>query len=81
MLAATPSQQSLTHTTSLCITPPDDSPAWQAVQATRMELRDAGVYRWPPHCNFIYPFAVQPRLAAGAARRACATVKPFRMRL
>lgn len=81
MLAATPSQQSLTHTTSLCITPPDDSPAWQAVQATRMELRDAGVYRWPPHCNFIYPFAVQPRLAAGAARRACATVKPFRMKL
>ena len=64
MMAAAPLQQSLTHTTSLCIVPPDNSPAWRAVQATRLEMRDAGIYRWPPHCNLIYPFAAKPRLAA-----------------
>ena len=41
MLAgSTPSPQKLTHTTSLCIVPPDDSAEWRAVQATRLELRD-----------------------------------------
>ena len=81
MMAAAPLQQSLTHTTSLCIVPPDASPEWRAVQATRLEMRDAGIYRWPPHCNLIYPFAAKPRLAAVDVRRACATVKPFRLRL
>ena len=70
-----------THTTSLCIVPPDDSPAWRAVQKARLELFDAGIYRWPPHCNLIYPFAAKPRLTALDARRACATIKPFRVRL
>ena len=79
--AATPTPQKLTHTTSLCIVPPDDSPEWRAVQATRLELRDAGIYRWPPHCNLIYPFAAKPRLAARDARRACAAIAPFRLRL
>ena len=74
MMAAAPLQQSLTHTTSLCIVPPDDSPEWRAVQATRLEMRDAGIYRWPPHCNLIYPFAAKPRLAARDVRRACAAI-------
>ena len=69
VMAAAPLQQSLTHTTSLCIVPPDDSPEWRAVQATRLEMRDAGIYRWPPHCNLIYPFAAKPRLAAVDVRR------------
>ena len=79
--AATPTPQPLTHTTSLCIVPPDDSPEWRAVQATRLEMRDAGIYRWPPHCNLIYPFAAKPRLAARDVRRACAAIEPFRLRL
>ena len=51
------------------------------MQATRLEMRDAGIYRWPPHCNLIYPFAAKPRLAARDVRRACAAIEPFRLRL
>lgn len=71
----------LVHHAACCITPPDDGPAWRAVQAARLDLRDAGLYRWPPHANLIYPFSDDPRGAAVALRRACRTVAPFRVRL
>ena len=71
----------LSHSSACCVTPPDDGAAWRAVQAARLALRDAGLYRWPPHANLVYPFAAAPRSAAGAVRRACRRAAPFRVRL
>jgi 2'-5' RNA ligase len=29
---------------------------WQQLTRARTELRDPGLYRWPPHANLMYPF-------------------------
>jgi len=39
---------------ALAIIPPDD--VWPALQRARVEQRDAGLLRWPPHANILYPF-------------------------
>jgi 2'-5' RNA ligase len=39
---------------SLCLVPPDES--WYQIQRGRSELKDAGLLRWPPHINVLYPF-------------------------
>jgi len=39
---------------ALAIIPPDD--VWPALQRARVEQRDAGLLRWPPHANLLYPF-------------------------
>jgi hypothetical protein len=39
---------------ALAIVPPDDM--WPALQRARTEQRDAGLLRWPPHANVLYPF-------------------------
>lgn len=39
---------------SLAIVPPNE--AWNAIQRARTEQRDAGILRWPPHVNLLYPF-------------------------
>ncbi len=66
---------------ALCIVPPDD--AWAAIQRARTEQKDAGLIRWPPHCNLLYPFVpnahfgkLAPRLAA-----ALAVLPPFEVTL
>jgi len=30
--------------------------AWCKCQELRKRLKDSGLYRWPPHCNLVYPF-------------------------
>ena len=42
------------YETTVAIIPPDE--AWGPIQALRLQLRDSGLYRWPPHINLLYPF-------------------------
>ena len=42
------------YETTVAIIPPDEY--WGAIQALRLQLRDSGLYRWPPHINLLYPF-------------------------
>lgn len=45
------------HTVTVCLVPPPIAEeVWTAVTKARIELRDPGLYRWPPHANLIYPF-------------------------
>lgn len=45
------------HTTTVCLVPEaKHEHVWQAVTRARTELRDPGLYRWPPHANILYPF-------------------------
>ena len=39
---------------ALAVVPPDA--AWPPIQRARAEARDAGIIRWPPHANVLYPF-------------------------
>jgi len=39
---------------ALAIIPPGE--AWPPLQRARTEQRDAGLIRWPPHANLLYPF-------------------------
>jgi len=70
------------HHSSVALIPPDA--CWGPIQAVRLELRDKGLYRWPPHINLLYPFAppgqqMEDALADLAA--AAAAVPPFDLRL
>jgi len=65
------------HSSTLAIVPPDE--VWEPIQQARKEVRDAGLLRWPPHCNLIYPF-VPPKhygKVLGGFGRALAAVEPF----
>ncbi len=45
------------HTMTVCLVPEskyDD--VWKAVTKARTELKDPGLFRWPPHANILYPF-------------------------
>ncbi|GMH93650.1 hypothetical protein TrST_g2926 [Triparma strigata] len=44
----------LIYTSSCSMIPPSSS--WPPLQSLRADLRDAGLYRWPPHVNLLYPF-------------------------
>lgn len=47
----------LSHSRTICMVPPsNDEKVWSAVQQIRRDLRDPGLYRWPPHANILYPF-------------------------
>jgi len=50
------------HHLTVCMVPPDDcEKVWQYVTRARTELRDPGLFRWPPHANLLYPFLnIQP---------------------
>ncbi|KAJ8606624.1 hypothetical protein CTAYLR_008380 [Chrysophaeum taylorii] len=73
----------LTHTTSCAMIPPEDGEAWRQMQVVRESLRDAGLYRWPPHCNLIYPMVPAKRFddVLPFLQEACKKVPPFRVRL
>ena len=49
---------SLSHCNTICMVPPPEhsSKAWEALTKARIQLRDPGLYRWPPHANIVYPF-------------------------
>ena len=64
---------------SLAVVPPDDEAVWEPLQRARTEARDAGILRWPPHCNVLYPF-VPPKhfpTLGPLLRDALATMPPF----
>jgi len=43
----------LSHYSTICIIPPDN--IWPSINNIRVQLKDKGLYRWPPHINLIYP--------------------------
>jgi hypothetical protein len=60
------------HHFTVCMVPPDEAGntsstaagtatvaadnAWALLTRARTELKDPGLYRWPPHVNLLYPF-------------------------
>jgi 2'-5' RNA ligase superfamily len=50
--------RSKTHASTVALVPPEAS--WERIQRARYELQDKGLYRWPPHCNLLYPFVEKP---------------------
>ena len=45
------------HTITVCMVPPPSAESvWADVTKARTELRDPGLFRWPPHVNILYPF-------------------------
>ena len=74
------------HHSTIAIVPPSattDAWVWDRCQGTRYKLRDRGYYRWPPHCNLIYPF-IDPdnvKQSLSALTEAAATIEPFTITL
>lgn len=47
----------ISHASALCIVPPDsDIVVWDKLTRVRTDLKDPGLFRWPPHINLLYPF-------------------------
>lgn len=74
------------HHSTIAIVPPSaltDTWVWERCQGTRYKLRDRGYYRWPPHCNLIYPFIDPDSLCESipALVEAAAKIQPFRITL
>jgi 2'-5' RNA ligase superfamily len=45
------------HHLTVCMVPPESSVlVWETITKCRTELKDPGLYRWPPHANLLYPF-------------------------
>lgn len=44
------------HFTVCMVPPPKFRRVWDTVGAMRIQLKDPGYYRWPPHANMLYPF-------------------------
>jgi hypothetical protein len=45
------------HTITVCMVPPPSAESvWSDVTKARTQLRDPGLFRWPPHVNILYPF-------------------------
>ena len=42
------------HSSTVALVPPES--VWAPLQQARLNLRDKGLYRWPPHLNLLYPF-------------------------
>ena len=52
-----PPEPRKSHCTTVCaVPPPSATEAWGALTRARLQLRDPGFYRWPPHANLLYPF-------------------------
>ncbi len=48
-----------THCMTVCMVPPptpEYKHIWKEITKARTELKDPGLYRWPPHVNILYPF-------------------------
>jgi len=55
--SATNIQYERSHASTICMVPPPVmEEVWQQLTRARTELRDPGLYRWPPHANLMYPF-------------------------
>ena len=45
------------HHITVCMVPPESSErVWEHVTQCRADLRDPGLFRWPPHANLLFPF-------------------------
>jgi 2'-5' RNA ligase len=54
---AAPSSVQKTHCMTVCMVPPAmEEKVWERLTEARTELKDPGLFRWPPHVNLIYPF-------------------------
>lgn len=69
------------HTSTVALVPPEE--VWPPLQARRLQLRDKGLFRWPPHINLLYPFVPPGHYAAAieAMSAACASCSPFDLTL
>jgi 2'-5' RNA ligase len=56
------------HHLSVCMVPPESSvDVWDAITQCRIQFKDPGLYRWPPHANLLYPFIDIRPVAASAS--------------
>eukprot|EP00908_Phaeocystis_cordata_P023879 Transcript_6333.p1 GENE.Transcript_6333~~Transcript_6333.p1 ORF type:complete len:301 (-),score=82.34 Transcript_6333:804-1706(-) len=69
------------HTSTVALVPPEE--VWPRIQSAREQLRDKGLYRWPPHINLLYPFVPEDEFAAAASAlaTAAASCPPFEVTL
>lgn len=69
------------HESAVAIVPPEE--IWEQIQRARMEAQDAGMFRWPPHMNILYPFFEVDKFKYAAPLLAEATAKfePFTVTL
>ncbi len=69
------------YETTVAIIPPDE--AWGTIQALRLQLRDSGLYRWPPHINLLYPFVPVKHFPEACSRLAESLqhIEPFELTL
>ena len=45
------------HSLTVCMVPPPRfKDEWAQITKARTDLRDPGLFRWPPHANILYPF-------------------------
>jgi len=56
---SSPTPIKLLHSSALALVPPNE--CWNEIQKLRVDNRDAGLFRWPPHMNLIYPFVLPQR--------------------
>ena len=55
--SSSPSNPKKVHTLTVCmVPPPSEKHVWTQLSEMRAFLKDPGFYRWPPHCNLLYPF-------------------------
>lgn len=74
----------LAHHSTLAIVPScSETIVWRRLTELRTELKDKGLYRWPPHINLNYPFInpsqydqILPRLEENLV-----SIEPFRITL
>ena len=64
----------LVHTATIALVPPEA--AWHDLQSARRQLRDKGLYRWPPHINLLYPL-VPPAHFAEAVDAVAPVLRDF----
>mmetsp|Transcript_41731 Transcript_41731/g.65162 ORF Transcript_41731/g.65162 Transcript_41731/m.65162 type:complete len:384 (+) Transcript_41731:130-1281(+) len=69
------------YETTIALIPPDE--VWGPVQNLRLKLRDAGLYRWPPHINLLYPFIAEKYIpeVLSTLEEAGEGVEPFEVTL
>jgi 2'-5' RNA ligase len=73
------------HTLTVCMVPPSFAAnAWFEITKARTQLKDPGLFRWPPHANLLYPFIeIKDNLEniAQRLRNAISNCQPFQVSL
>lgn len=69
------------HTSTVALVPPEA--CWPSIQSARLQLKDKGLFRWPPHINLLYPFIPTDEFGAAAPLLADAlrAIQPFDLTL